>query len=149
MKLFDVAGPGRHFSVWAIFNEDGHCQVMEKMRKVSREYQDLAQQMALLLYEEVPNNGPPEDPMRLHELYGELIYEFLAVEFVTQTERKGFRIACFFDGLIVVCTNAFYKTGTTPRDQVNLSLRERERYFRDKDLGRLDLIDWPGGKEHG
>jgi hypothetical protein len=149
MKFFDVAGPEHHFSVWAVFNEEGSCQVMEKMRRVSREHQGLAQQMAAMLYEEVPDKGPPNDSRRFHELYGELIYEFLAVEFVTRTMRKGFRIACFFDGPTVVCTNAFYKTGTTPRDQVNLALGERERYFRDKELGKLDLIDWPGGQDHG
>jgi hypothetical protein len=144
MKLFVVAA--RRFSVLAVYNEDGACQVMEKMRKVSREHQDLAQQMALLLYQEVPDKGPPEDPTRFHELYEGLIYEFKAIEFVTQSEKKGFRIACFFDTpLTIVCSNAFYKTGTTPRDQVSLALRERERYFKDKALNRLDLIAWPGG----
>ncbi|HXO26165.1 MAG TPA: hypothetical protein VOA80_02370 [Thermoanaerobaculia bacterium] len=149
MKLFDVAGPEHHFSVWAVFNEEGSCQVMEKMRRVSREHQELAQQMAAMLYEEVPDKGPPNDSRRFGSLREGVVYEFKAQEYVTRTERLGFRIACFFDGAFtIVCTNAFYKTGTTPRDQVNLAVGERERYFRDKELDKLDLIDWPGGQDH-
>jgi hypothetical protein len=69
MNLFDVAGPWRHFSVWAVFNEDGSCQVMEKIRRVSREHQDLAQQIVVMLYEEIPDRGPPDDHRRFGALY--------------------------------------------------------------------------------
>jgi hypothetical protein len=144
MKLFDVAGLGRPFSVWAVFNEDGSCQVMEKMRRVSREHQDLAQQMAVLLYEEIPDRGPPDDHRRFGSLYEGVIYELKAHEYVTQTERLGFRIARFLDGgFTIVCTNAFYKTDVTPPDQVTLARAERERYFQDKSLKNLDLVGWP------
>ena len=89
MKLFEVAA--RRFSVRVVYNEDGSCQVMEKMRRVRVEHQELVYQMG-----------------------------------------------------------AFQKTGTTPPDQVRLALRERARYYRDKTLNNLDLVDWrPGGKEHG
>jgi hypothetical protein len=143
MKLFDVAGRGRRFSIFAVFNEEDSCQVIQKMRKVRIEHQELAQQMGALIYEEVPDKGPPPDPRRFSELYQEFIYEFKAVERVTLREKLWFRIACFFDGpSIIVCTNAFYKTGATPPDQVTLALRERERYFRDKSLNNLDLVDW-------
>jgi hypothetical protein len=148
MKLF-VVEAGR-FSVLAVYNEDGVCQVMEKMRSVRVQHQDLVQQMAALLYEDVPANGPPEDPRRFGPLFDEIIYEFKAVEYVTQEERLGFRIACFFDGqATIVCTNAFYKRNKTPPDQVSLARSERERYFLDKDLHNITLVDWrPGGKEY-
>ncbi|HLX08147.1 MAG TPA: hypothetical protein VKY89_09845, partial [Thermoanaerobaculia bacterium] len=57
----------------------------------------------------------------------------------------------FFDSeSTIICTNAFYKKGTTPSGVVSLALKERERYFRDKDLNELDLVDWrPGEKDHG
>jgi hypothetical protein len=142
MRLFDVETRG--FSVWAVYNESGICQVMNKMRQVSRDHQDLAQQMAVLLYEEIPVKGPPEDPWRFGPLYDEIIYELKAREYVTQDKSIGLRIACFFDGpRVVVCTNAFYKTGPTPPDQVSLARREHERYFQDKALGRLEFVGWP------
>jgi hypothetical protein len=149
MKLFEVAA--RRFSVLAVYGEDGSCQVMNKMVRVSREHQELAQQMAALLYEEVPDKGPPADPMRFSSLYEGVIYELKAVEYITRNERLGLRIACFFDGeRTIICTNAFYKRETTPTGAVGLALRERRRYFQDKDLHDLDLVDWrPGGSEHG
>ncbi|HEY6321054.1 MAG TPA: hypothetical protein VJA16_05820 [Thermoanaerobaculia bacterium] len=142
MKLFDVAGHGRRFSILAVFNEEDSCQVIQKMRRVRIEHQELAQQMGALIFEEVPDKGPPPDPWRFSELYQGLIYEFKAAERVAQRKTLWFRIACFFDGAsTIVCTNAFYKTGATPPDQVTLAIRERERYFRDKRLNNLDLAD--------
>jgi hypothetical protein len=147
MKLFEVAA--RRFSVLVVYNEEGSCQVMEKMRRVRVEHQDLAYQMGVLLYQEIPDRGLPDDPRRFGRLYDEMIYELKALEYVTPSERLGFRIACFFDGEAIVCTNAFYKKDKTPPDQVSLALRERARYFRDKDLRQIDLISWrPGGQEH-
>ena len=67
MKLFEVEA--RLFSVLAVYNEDGVCQVMEKMRSVRVQHQDLVQQMAALLYEDVPTNGPPKDPRRFGPLF--------------------------------------------------------------------------------
>jgi hypothetical protein len=131
MKLFDVAGRGRRFSILAVFNEEDSCQVIQKLRKVRVEHQELAQQMGALIYEEVPDKGPPPDSRRFGELYQGVIYEFKAVEQLTKRTKLWFRIACFFDDAsTIVCTNAFYKTGATPPGQVTLALRERERYFR-------------------
>jgi hypothetical protein len=122
MKLFEVAA--RRFSVRAVYDEDGLCQVMKKMVRVSREHQELAQQMAALLYEEVPDKGPPEDPWRFSSLYEGVIYQLKAVEFITKDDRLGLRIACFFDSeSTIICTNAFYKKGTTPSGVVSLVQR--------------------------
>src|SRR5579863_6714360 len=104
MKLFEVAA--RRFSVRAVYDEDGLCQVMKKMVRVSREHQELAQQMAALLYEEVPDKGPPEDPWRFSSLYEGVIYQLKAVEFITKDDRLGLRIACFFGGSVKRCVNA-------------------------------------------
>ncbi len=137
MKVLHLA-PGRKYDVWAMCDEDEFCQVVETLKRVHVEHSDLVETISALLFEEVPKEGPPlHDPLRAKMLYRDILYELKATKTVNR-KHLGLRIVFFFDsslvgGPVVVCTNAFCKSGgATPADALDLALTERSRYFAEK-----------------
>ena len=135
MKVLHLA-PGRKCDVWALCEEDDTCRVLETLKTVRREHPDLVETILALLLEEVPNDGPPlADPYRAKRLYRDL-YELKADKAITRREHIGLRIAFFFDFFdrVVICAHAFCKRGSsTPQADLDFALRERARYFEEKD----------------
>lgn len=138
MKVLHLAH-GRKYDVWALCNDDEVCQVLEALQRISAEHSDLIATITALLLEVVPNEGPPlDDPRRAKRLFRDLLYELKADKDISRRQHVGIRIAFFFDefygGDVVICTNAFPKTGTnTPEEALDMALRERARYFEEKD----------------
>jgi hypothetical protein len=129
---------GCKYYVWAMCGEDGSCQVMEELRRVRAEHPDLVDTILALLLEITPNEGPPlDDPYRAKMLYRDRLYELKADKEIARRKRLGLRIAFFFDnyhgGPVVICTNAFCKTGSTPQECLDLAETERARYYGEKD----------------
>src|SRR3712207_5785959 len=134
MKVLHVAF-GRKYYVWAMCADDGTCQVMEKLEEVSRDHLDLVEPILALLSEVVPNEGPPlHDEYRAKMVYRDVIYELKADKTISG-DHLGLRIMFFLSDHepVVVCTNAFTKSGTTPPEQVETALLERSRFYEDHD----------------
>jgi hypothetical protein len=132
MKVLHVAH-GRKFDVWAMCGEGGECQVMDTLLEVSREHPDLATPIAVLLNEVVPHEGPPlHDEYRAKMVYHGLLYELKSDKTVGR-KHLGLRVLFFFHGEIIVCTNAFLKSGNTSQDVVDLALYERTRFHEEYD----------------
>ena len=134
MKVLHVAF-GHKYYVWALCDEDGTCQVMEKLKEVSRDHRDLVEPILALLNEVVPNEGPPlHDEYRAKRVYRDIIYE-LKADKTKNRNHFGMRVLFFFSSLepVVVCTNAFSKSGNTPPEELDLALRERARFYEEHD----------------
>lgn len=140
MRLLHLAA-GRKHVVWAICDESGGCQVLEMLMKAAAEHADLAEDMMALLLEEVPDAGPPlGDSRKAKRLYRDFLYELKADKGSGRGGRLGLRVAFFFDGpTVVVCTNAFYKSSSTPPDQHKAALDARLTYFEAKERGELEF----------
>lgn len=143
MRLIQLAA-GRKYGVWAVCDEmdDETCQVLEMLLvRVLEEHPDLQEMMTPLLFEEVPNEGPPfDDPRRAKRLYREILWELKADKGSGTKNHIGLRIAFFFDDTEpdqIICTNAFYKQENTPQQELDKALAERARYFTDKSNHRL------------
>ena len=137
MKVLHLRS-GRKYAVWAMCDDDETCQVLETLKSVGREHSDLVEAISALLFEEVPDQGPPfHDSLRAKMLYRDILFELKATK-VIERAPVGLRIAFFidneyFDGPVVICTNAFFKRGTsTPGESLTLALMERARYFSEK-----------------
>ncbi len=145
MKVLHLA-QGRKYDVWAMCDDDENCPVLETLTAARLEHPDLVETITALLLEEVPNGGPPlHDPRRAKRLYRDLLYELKADKDISRRGHVGLRIVFFFDGFldgeVVVCTNAFHKTGSsTPEADLERALRERARYFAEK--GELEFVGW-------
>ena len=132
MKVLHLAA-GRKHDVWAMCGDDGTCQVLEVLRAVPDEHRDLVETVLALLYEVTPTDGPPlHDPRRAKMLYRDLVYELKADKDLPRRKHLGLRIAFFFDGPIIVCTNAFLKSGGTPQAALDTALLERARYYEER-----------------
>jgi hypothetical protein len=151
MKVLYLA-PGRKYDVWALCNEEEVCQVLEELQRIGGQHPDLVEAIMALLLEVVPNDGPPlDDPRRAKRLYRNLLYELKVDKDISRREHVGIRVAFFFDvfygGEVVVCTNAFPKTGSsTPEGELDTALRERARYFEERD--NLEFIEVPYEQGH-
>jgi hypothetical protein len=146
MKVLHLA-TGRKYYVWAVCDDEGSCQVLETLKAVNMEHPDLVGSILALLYEVVPHEGPPfHDPRRAKWLYRDLLAELKADKDVTRREHAGLRLVFFIDefhgGPVIVCTNAFSKSGgSTPEECLDFALRERARYFEEK--SELEVL-WQG-----
>jgi len=137
MKVLHLA-KGRKYYVWAMCDDDDSCQVLETLKAVNMEHPDLVETITAILYEVVPDEGPPLDGYRAKMLHRDILYELKADKDVTRRKHVGLRIAFFFDdfsdGPVVVCTNAFCKHGSsTPETDLDTVLVLRARYFEEKD----------------
>lgn len=135
MKVLYVAS-GRKYDVWAMCSEDDTCQVMETLQEISRDHRDLVEPLLVLLMEVVPNEGPPlHDEYRAKVVYRDLIYELKADKTTPTRKHLGLRVMFFFSPYeqVVVCTNAFCKSGNTPPELLDIALRERARFHEEHD----------------
>jgi len=141
MKLLHLAA-GRKHVLWAVCDEGGECQVLETLLMASEEGGEraaLAEDIMALAFEEVPNNGIPDDPRRVKNLYREILYE-LKADRGNGKQHEGLRIAFFFEGpKVLICTNAFYKGNSTPPRAHEKALSERQRYLEAKERGQLEF----------
>lgn|ERR1700730_217465 len=145
MKLQSLA-EGTVHHVWAVANDNGDCQVMEKLREVAEDHLTLANDMASLVFQYVPVYGLPwHDGSRLGKLYADEIYEFKACEYVNKRKTVALRVAFFLDpdtDVVVVCTNAFYKeAGKTPSGVVQMARQLRQEYLAAKRSGIRELLE--------
>jgi hypothetical protein len=132
MKVLHLT-KGRKYDIWAMCSDDDTCQVLEFLRAVPVEHTDLVETIAALLYEVAPHEAPPlDDPRRAKMLYRDLIYELKADKDLPRRKHLGLRIAFFFDGSVLICTNAFLKSRGTPQAELDKALLERARYYEGK-----------------
>src|SRR3712207_5895599 len=123
MKVLHVEAGSKYY-VWAMCDDDGTCQVMEKLEEIRGDHLDLVEPILALLYEVVPNEGPPlYDEYRAKMVYRDKIFE-LKADKTTNRDHLGLRIMFFFSDHepVVVCTNAFTKSGNTPPEQLDIAL---------------------------
>src|SRR5215213_11237852 len=124
---------GDKYAVWSMCNEDDTCPVIEVLKEVSAEHPDLVATITAMLFEEVPDKGPPlDDPLRAKALYYDLLYELKADKDVARRKHLGLRVAffedTFDDGPVIICAHAFLKSRGTPDRDVQVALAERSRY---------------------
>jgi hypothetical protein len=132
MKVLHLA-PGSKYDLWVMCEDDDTCQVMEFLEGVSAEHPDLVEAI-VVLFDVIPNEGPPlDDPRRAKMLYRNIIFELKADKDLPRREHLGLRVAFFFDGSVIVCTNAFFKSRGTPEEELEQALLERSRYYEGKD----------------
>lgn len=139
MRLIHLAA-GRKQSIWAVVGEDGRCQVLEMLLvQALEEHPDLAETMMALLFEVVPDAGPPlGDPRKAKRLYRDILFELKVDRGVGVGKHVGLRVVFFFDEpATIICTNAFYKSHSTPQTELDAALVQRRHYFEAKELNAL------------
>jgi hypothetical protein len=138
MKVLFLAG-GRKYDVLALCDDDDTCQVLDMLRAADRDHPDLVARMTAHLYQMVPDQGPQLDGYRGKELYDDFLYELREEKNVGRGKYVGLRLAFFFDhsyhgGSVIVCTNAFYKLGSsTPEPELTRALTLRAEYLQNRD----------------
>jgi hypothetical protein len=142
MNLLQIAGGrrGQRYRVMVLCDDDDgptpemRSQVLELISEVELERPDLAASMDQLMREALPVNGPDfTTDEYFKRLYGDVIYEMKAHEYLADGGYFGLRVAFFRDGIssLFVCTNAFVKAGGNPTPPAEVSLaRAQERAYR-------------------
>lgn len=137
MKLLRIAQG--EWEVLGVPDQRGVCPVIEFLESLTGDYQVAARQMLLLLYEQIPDNGPPKAEPACKSL-GDGLYEFRK-----QPKGKKLRVVWFYGGgPVIVCVAAFTKAERTPRSEIVRARDLQQKYREAKKNGRLDILD-PGG----
>jgi hypothetical protein len=136
MKLLKLAELG--FTVLAVYDEnDDECRVLASLRSISAHNQ-AATRMLHKLMNHIPEAGPNyRNPEKVKKLKGAPgIWEF------REQPKKGPKVRTLFfkDGnQMIICTNAFEKRGEARTADVDLAIREKDRYFEDKRRSRIEI----------
>ncbi len=114
------------YTVLAIREDDGSCQVLDHLEKVRVEYPKIYAEMMALLQNYVPVNGPPFHNVSQAKRLRNGICEFKA-----RDERiMGHRVLFFEEEPCrIICTNACYKTVKTPPDAIPTAEEQRGAYW--------------------
>ena len=101
-----------------------HQFIQQAKDTLPSKWEDL---MAVL--NETALNGPPNNDQKFSSLKKNGLYEFKSFKL---------RIACFFDGNLIICTHGFFKKqNQTPKGEVDYADEKRRDYFEAKKNGTL------------
>ena len=136
MRLQVIAA--RVWSVVAICDDRGACQVQSFLDDLAHEAYDDFRQVAALI-ERSAACGPPRNTKKSNPLGNELF------EFKT---RGGIRIPYFYDeGRLIICTQALRKPKKSElRIVIKRAQRDRERYLAAKRRSEITIIDLEAGR---
>lgn len=134
MRLVRLAK--RRWDVLAVLDVREHCEVLDFLMDPEASYRGAAQAMLHLLFDGVPNGGPPRaEP--LSKPLGEGLYELRK-----QPKGKKLRVVWFYGGgAIVICAVAFIKAEKTPRAKLTQALLLRERYRAAKAAEEIEVVE--------
>ncbi|HEX3552320.1 MAG TPA: hypothetical protein VIA62_03725 [Thermoanaerobaculia bacterium] len=137
MILREVAT--HRFSVYAVcgFPGEEDCEVELFLLNNAHAYPRAMRDLSSALRHWTPQNGPPFEVEERAKRLREGICEFRARE---KRKSKLPRILFFEDGMVVICTNAFLKTGSTPDGEIDRAIEIRKAYFRHKRQGHLRIL---------
>lgn len=124
------------WEVLAVCDHRGSCPVLDFLGGLEGPYRAAADQMLALLRSQIPANGPPKaEP--LSKPLGDGLYELRR-----QPKGKKLRVVWFYGGgAVIVCAVAFTKGERTPRQEVVRAASWKDRYWRARMRGALDIRD--------
>src|SRR5262245_50891576 len=122
MKRTLIGGgePFQRYRVWGCCDENGLCEVLEKLRELEVDHPGLVADMVGRLRRTLPEEGPDfgdEDVFR--RVFEDEVYEVKAHEFQEDDSYFGLRVTFFRDRSgDFACATAFTKVYSTPPDEV-------------------------------
>ncbi|HYX24294.1 MAG TPA: hypothetical protein VFC23_09100 [Thermoanaerobaculia bacterium] len=137
MILREVAT--HRFSVYAVcgFPTEEECEVELFLLNNAHSHPRAMRDLNSALRDWTPQNGPPFEVEERAKRLRDDICEFRARE---KGKSKLPRILFFEDGMSVICTNAFLKTGSTPDGEIGRAIEIRKAYFRHEQHGHLRVL---------
>ena len=103
------------------------CQVETFLREHWHSYPRAMRQLNAFMRHYTPQHGPPYEVAQHAKKLRDDICEFRASE---KRRREFPRILFFEHGQAVICTNAFFKTSSTPDEEIKKATEMREEYLR-------------------
>ena len=111
------------FSLYALENEDGSCEIAELLdRSNARNKDDATARVSMVKKLERLSMGQlPESPVH-----------HMIEDGIRQISSDKYRLMYFFDsGRLIICTHSFVKKGDkTPKREIEKAKRHREAYLR-------------------
>jgi hypothetical protein len=138
MILREVAAPNR-YSVYAVVdrpNADLGCEVERFLLKNQGRQPKAIRDLNEVLRRWAPKHGPPFELEHRAKRLRDGACEFRASQ---KRRRQVPRILFIEDGRVIICTNAFMKSGATPQNEVDRCLDIGRQYFADKAINRIEV----------
>ena len=124
------------WEVLAICDHRGCCPVLDFLNGLEGPYRVAAVQMLTYLRQHIPANGPPKAEPLCKPL-GDGLFELRR-----QPKGKKLRVVWFYGGgPVIVCAVAFTKAERTPRQEIARAACWKEKYWRARHRGGLDIRD--------
>ena len=137
MRLVRIAK--NQWDVLAACDEALACQVLDFLANAASEAD--ARKMFVLLEDRVAGHGPPSNNENMSKYLRDDIFEF------KRGPKRGpkLRVLWFYGGSgrrrTVICSIALLKdTGAIPPAEIDRSIAVRDRYLKDEEDGRLEII---------
>jgi len=81
--------------------------------------------------DEIAKNGPPKNTVK---------FDFIA-DGIREFKSWKLRIACFFDGNLIICTHGFYKKQSkTPKGELDRAKTMRNAYLEAQKRGNINHV---------
>jgi hypothetical protein len=138
MILREVAPPYR-YSVYAVVDKpllDHDCEVERFLLEHKGRQPKAIRDLNKMLTAWVPQKGPPFESEDRAKRLRNGACEFKASQ---RRRRRVPRILFIEDGQIIICTNAFMKSGATDQDEVDRCLDLGRQYHADKAIHQIEV----------
>ncbi|HEX6899132.1 MAG TPA: type II toxin-antitoxin system RelE/ParE family toxin [Thermoanaerobaculia bacterium] len=138
MLLREVATYRYHVYAVCGFPGEEECEVEKFLQEHQDSYPKAMKDLNTALRNWTPQHGPPFVDERAKRLR-DGICEFRARE---KRQKKLPRILFFEDSMRIICTNTFFKEGSTPDHEIERAIEIRTDYFRQSFVEHRILRGW-------
>jgi len=139
MLLREVATYRYHVYAVCGFPGEEECEVEKFLQENQHSYPRAMKDLNIALRNWTPQHGPPFANDERAKRLRDGICEFRARE---KGQKKLPRILFFEDDVRIICTNAFFKEGSTPDHEIDRAIEIRTEYYRQPFVRYRILKGW-------